>query len=254
MGDERGNEEKKRATWEAEVQRGHQNDLESFSTEHFAEVARLERELCELSEKVREEIKEKEELKKSVSELEAKVASLVVSLMQGVEERRGGVVSSLKQEVQSLSMVLEMRSRELREEQEKRVTLEMEIEEHSATARTVQSLRNQIEGLTTQLETKRSHERERELEVLRLQDSLKKENKENRRLSMEREQLEWKVMEATPPAARSLQMKEKAIERGSTKPSLCVRPFISKGDRPSTDCGLLDNTFTLEEVELPETD
>merc|ERR1719209_1589762 len=197
---------------------------------------------------------EKEELKKSVSELEAKVASLVVSLMQGVEERRGGVVSSLKQEVQSLSMVLEMRSRELREEQEKRGTLEMEIEEHSATARTVQSLRNQIEGLRTQLESKRSHERERELEVLRLQDSLKKENKENRRLSMEREQLEWKVLEATPPAARSLQMKEKAMERGCTKPSLCVRPLISKGDLPSSNCGLLDNTFTLEEVELPETD
>merc|ERR1719209_1682837 len=197
---------------------------------------------------------EKEELKKSVSELEAKVASLVVSLMQGVEERRGGVVSSLKQEVQSLSMVLEMRSRELREEQEKRVTLAMEIKEQSATARTVQSLRNQIEGLRTQLETKRSFERERKLEVSRLQDSLKKENKENRRLSMEREQLEWKVMEATPPAARSLQMKEKAIERGSTKPSVCVRPLISRGDRPSTNCGLLDNTFTLEEAELPETD
>ena len=211
--EERANEEKKRATWEAEVQRGHQNDLESFSTEHFAEVARLERELCALSEKMREEIKEKEELKKSVSKLEAKVASLVVSLMQGVEERREGVVAGLKQEVQSLSMVLEMRSRELREEQEKRVTLEMELKEQSATARTVQNLRNQIEGLRTQLETKRSLERERELEVLRLQDSLKKENKENRRLSMEREQLEWKVMEATPPAARSLQMKEKAIER-----------------------------------------
>merc|ERR1719462_652140 len=183
--EERADEERKRATWEAEVQRGHQNDLESFSTEHFAEVTRLERELCALSEKLREEIKEKEELKKSVSKLEAKVASLVVSLMQGVEERRECVVAGLKQEVQSLSMVLEMRSRELREEQEKRVTLEMELEEQSATARTVQSLRNQIEGLRTQLETKRSLERERELEVLRLQDSLKKENKENRRLSME---------------------------------------------------------------------
>merc|ERR1719192_3220659 len=105
---------------------------------------------------MREEIKEKEDLEKSVSELEAKVASLVVSLMQGVEERREGVVAGLKQEVQSLSMVLEMRSRELREEQEKRVTLEMELEEQSATARTVRSLRNQIEGLRTQLETKRS--------------------------------------------------------------------------------------------------
>ena len=77
----------------------------------------------------------------------------------------------------------------------------------------MQSLRDQIEGLRAQLDTKRSLEREREMEVLRLQDSLKKENKENRRLSMEREQLEWKVMEATPPATRSLQMKEKAIER-----------------------------------------
>merc|ERR1719447_300934 len=81
--EERANVEKKRASWESEVQRGHQNDLESFSSEHFAEVARLERELCGLSGKMREEIKKKEELEKSVSKLEAKVASLVVSLMQG---------------------------------------------------------------------------------------------------------------------------------------------------------------------------
>merc|ERR1719341_1137539 len=136
-------------------------------------------------------------------------------------------------------MVLEMRSKELREEQEKRVTLEMELEEQTATKKTVQNLRNQIEGLKTQLESKRSSERARELEVAQLQDSLNKESKENRRLSMEREQLEWKVMEATPPAARSLQMKEKAIERDFTKPSLCVRPFISRGDRPPANCGLL---------------
>ena len=52
-----------------------------------------------------------------------------------------------------------------------------------------------------------------ELEVSQLQDSLNKESKENRRLSMEREQLEWKVLEATPPASRSLQMREKEEQR-----------------------------------------
>ena len=110
-------------------------------------------------------------------------------------------------------MVLEMRSKELREEQERRVVLEMELEERTATEKTVQNLKNQIEGLKTQLEYKRSSERAREAEVAQLQDSLKKENKENRRLSMEREQLEWKVREATPPAVRSLQMREKEEQR-----------------------------------------
>ena len=158
-------------------------------------------------------MKEKERLQKNVINLEAKVAALVVSVMQGVDERREGVIVGLKQEVHSLSMVLEMRSKELREEQEKRVTLEMELEEQTATKKTVQNLRNQIEGLKTQLESKRSSERARELEVAQLQDSLNKESKENRRLSMEREQLEWKVLEATPPAARSLQMREKEEQR-----------------------------------------
>ena len=74
-------------------------------------------------------------------------------------------------------------------------------------------MRNQVEGLKIQLESKRSCERARELEVALLQDSLNKESKENRRLSMEREQLEWKVLEATPPAARSLQMREKEEQR-----------------------------------------
>merc|ERR1719209_2470803 len=185
---------------------------------------------------------EKEELKKSVSELEAKVASLVVSLMQGEEERREGVIVGLKQEVHSLSMVLEMRSKELREEQEKRVTLEMELEEQTATEKTVCSLRMQIEGLKTQLESKRFSERAMELEVAQLQDSLNKESKENRRLSMEREQLEWKVLEATPPAARSLQMREKEEQRSHSKPSLSVRPFLSRVKRSSTNCTILDNT------------
>merc|ERR1719500_1359144 len=111
-----------------------------------------------------------------------------------------------------------MRSKELREEQEKRVTLEMELEEQTATKKTVQNLRNQIEGLKTQLESKRSSERARELEVAQLQDSLNKESKENRRLSMEREQLEWKVLEAS----RSLQMREKEEQRNLVKPSLSV--------------------------------
>merc|ERR1719430_1855629 len=102
-------------------------------------------------------------LQQTVVHLEAKVAALVVSVMQGVDERREGVIVGLKQEVHSLSMVLEMRSKELREEQ-------------TATEKTVHSLRNQIEGLKTQLESKRSSERAMELEVAQLQDSLNKES------------------------------------------------------------------------------
>ena len=120
----------------------------------------------------------------------------------------------------SLSMVLEMRSKELREEQERRVTLEMELEEQTATEKIVRSLKNQIKGLKTQLESEQSCERTGELEVAQLQDSLNKEGKENRRLSMEREHLEWKVLEATPPTARSLQMREKEEQRYVLHPSI----------------------------------
>ena len=95
--------------------------------------------IAPLTEQLQEEMKEKERLQKNVINLEAKVAALVVSVMQGVDERREGVIVGLKQEVHSLSMVLEMRSKELREEQEKRVTLEMEQEEQTATEKTVRS-------------------------------------------------------------------------------------------------------------------
>jgi len=251
--EEREKAERKVASQEAEMETQHQTELEYHAAEHFAEVAGLKKEIWRASEQLQEEMKEKERLQKNVMNLEAKVAALVVSVMQGVDERREGVIVGLKQEVHSLSMVLEMRSKELREEQEKRVTLEMELEEQTATKKTVQNLRNQIEGLKTQLESKRSSERARELEVAQLQDSLNKESKENRRLSMEREQLEWKVLEATPPAARSLQMREKEEQRSLVKPSLSVRPFISRVKRSSANCVNLDNTFTLEEQVLPET-
>jgi len=250
--EEREKAERKVASQEAEMETQHQTELEYHAAEHFAEVAELKKEIWRVTEQLQEEMKEKERLQKNVMNLEAKVAALVVSVMQGVDERREGVIVGLKQEVHSLSMVLEMRSKELREEQEKRVTLEMELEEQTATEKTVHSLRNQIEGLKTQLESKRSSERARELEVAQLQDSLNKESKENRRLSMEREQLEWKVLEATPPAARSLQMREKEEQRSLVKPSLSVRPFISRMKR-STNCGILDHTFTMEELVLPET-
>ena len=52
-----------------------------------------------------------------------------------------------------------------------------------------------------------------EMELEEQTAKLNKESKENQRLSMEREQLEWKVLEATPPAARSLQMREKEEQR-----------------------------------------
>jgi len=251
--EEREKAERKVASQEAEMETQHQTELEYHAAEHFAEVAGLKKEIWRASEQLQEEMKEKERLQKNVMNLEAKVAALVVSVMQGVDERREGVIVGLKQEVHSLSMVLEMRSKELREEQEKRVTLEMELEEQTATEKTVCSLRNQIEGLKTQLESKRFSERAMELEVAQLQDSLNKESKENRRLSMEREQLEWKVLEATPPAARSLQMREKEEQRSHSKPSLSVRPFLSRVKRSSTNCTILDNTFTLEELVLPET-
>ena len=211
--DEKKRAENEIASMEAEMERQHKEKLESYVAEHFAEVARLQSQVCRVNEQLDEVVKEKEGLQKNATQLEAKVAALVVSVMQGVEERRDGAITGLKQEVHSLTMVLEMRSKELREEQERRVVLEMELEERTATEKTVQNLRNQIEGLKTQLESKRSSERAREAEVAQLQDSLKKENKENRRLSMEREQLEWKVREATPPAARSLQMREKEEQR-----------------------------------------
>ena len=213
MEEARESAERKILSQEMKMERQHQAELESHAAEHFTEVARLKKGIRKVTKQLEEEVLEKERLQKNVIHLEAKVAALVVSVMQGVEERREGAIAGLKQEVHSLTMVLEMRSKELREEQERRVTLEMELEEQTATEKTVQSLRNQIEGLKIQLETKRSSERAREVEVAQLQDSLKKESKENRRLSMEREQLEWKVLEATPPAARSLQMREKEEQR-----------------------------------------
>jgi len=252
--EEKENAERKILLQEVEMERQYQAELESHVAEHFTEVTRLKNEFWKVSKQLEEEVKEKERLQKNVIQLEAKVAALVVSVMQGVEERREGAIAGLKQEAHSLKMVLEMRSKELREEQERRVTLEMELEEQTVTEKTVQSLRNQIEGLKTQLEAKRSSERAREVEVTQLQDSLKKESKENRRLSMEREQLEWKVFEATPPAARSLQMREKEEQRSLTKPSLSVRPFISRMKHSSsTSCRILDDTFTMEELVLPET-
>ena len=99
----------------------------------------------------------------------------------------------LRQEVESLAAVLDLRTEEVRAAQEAREVLEAKLVEFEATKGVVCTLRNQVEDLRAQVDTTRTLERSMEAEVVRLQSSLVKESREKRNISMENEQLEWKV-------------------------------------------------------------
>ena len=144
---------------------------------------------------------EKQSLVTKERQLEAKVTALVVSVMQGPQEHREAGMRELQQEVNSLKVVLEIKNKELREVQEQKLALEVQQEDYVKTKEIAKSLMNKVDDLKAQLIIKTRSERSKVVEVERLESSLKKEALEKRRVSLRKEELEWRVRERTPPQA-----------------------------------------------------
>jgi hypothetical protein len=177
---------------------GRERELEE---RHKAKLAR-EREQLLVEEQVVSTLRaENTALRTQVDQLEAKVSALVVSVMQGADPR-DSTIGGLQQEVASLGVVLELRTRELREVQRERRAQESKGGQLEKSQEKVRTLEARVEDLQAQVNMKKRSEQSLEVEMERLQSSLKKTSLEKRRLSMENEQLEWKVREATPPASR----------------------------------------------------
>ena len=142
-------------------------------------------------------VEEKKMLEAEIVQLEDKVSNLVITVMQGQnQEQRGDLV--LRQEVHSLNVVLDMKNKKLRAAQDDLIVMKTRQTEYDFMKERIKTLQAQVEDLKVQVDLKKNSERSMEVEMSRLQRSYKKESKEKRRLSMENEQLEWRLLEGSP--------------------------------------------------------
>merc|ERR1719400_1596166 len=190
-------------------------EVERYSSEgekerqKYAEEKRLRREETDKAlEKLKEEqalqtvrVKEEEEklrrvLEGKVTELEAKLRCLEEAAGQGRDYRLAtaqGKLTMLQQEIDSLKTVVDMRTTELHQLRAEKVRLEEKLEMFDHTQVAMKKLSAQVEDLKEQLGARADSEYALQEENRRLQAVVMKENCEKKRLSMENEQLSWKM-------------------------------------------------------------
>jgi len=186
----------------------HEEDIAKLMNKHKEEMVSLEQTHTEMIESLKskfidQEAKlrcnfsdEKSSLDERISELNAKIKSLEDNLMHGSDYRlktAQNKMTNLQQEIDSLKTVVEMRTSEVHELRAEKVKLEEKLEQFDQQQISIKKFTAQVEDLKEQLTAKCDIEQKIMEENRHLHQLVQKENFEKKRLSMENEQLSWKM-------------------------------------------------------------
>ena len=131
-----------------------------------------------------------------IGELQGKIKSAEESVVKGSDYRLSMAQSrmvTLQQEIDSLKTVVDMRTAEVHELRAERVRLEEKLELFDMTQASFKKLSAQVEDLKEQLVARADAEMVLQDENRKLHSLVMRENCEKKRLSMENEQLSWKM-------------------------------------------------------------
>lgn len=185
-----------------------EEDIAKLMNKHKEEIVSLEQTHSEMIESLKskfidQEVKlrgnfndEKSSLDERISELNAKIKSLEDNLMHGSDYRlktAQNKMTNLQQEIDSLKTVVEMRTSEVHELRAEKVKLEEKLEQFDQQQQSIKKFTAQVEDLKEQLTAKCDIEQKIMEENRHLHQLVQKENFEKKRLSMENEQLSWKM-------------------------------------------------------------
>ena len=184
---------------EERERRRQEDERQRWSEEREREVARVREEQETAALRVREEEERvRRGLEAQALSLQGKVRVLEEGLAQGKEYRlvaAQGRLTTLQQEVDSLKSVVEMRTAEIHQLRAERVRLEEKLEHYDQTQLSMKKLSSQVEDLKEQLGARTEAEFALQEENRRLHTLVMRESCEKKRLSMENEQLSWKMQE-----------------------------------------------------------
>lgn len=142
-----------------------------------------------------------EELEKKIAELQSENESLNEKLKLEEQKRiakekanqKNPQFMYLEQELESLKAVLEIKNEKLHQQDIKLLKMEKLVENNTALVEKLRKLQQENEGLKARMDKHMELSRQLSTEQAVLQESLEKESKVNKRLSMENEELLWKL-------------------------------------------------------------
>jgi len=191
---------------EKEVQ--HEEDIANLMNKHKEEMVSLEQTHTKMIESLKSEFidqeaklqsnfkEEKMSLDERILELNTKIKSLEDNLMHGSDYRlktAQNKMTNLQQEIDSLKTVVEMRTSEVHELRAEKVRLEEKLEQFDQQQISIKKFTAQVEDLKEQLTAKCDIEQRIMEENRHLHQLVQRESFEKKRLSMENEQLSWKM-------------------------------------------------------------
>ncbi|KAB5518611.1 hypothetical protein PHYPO_G00167990 [Pangasianodon hypophthalmus] len=170
----------------AELQKGHERDRQELdNTLKRSEAALNERiaSLMEENEALSERLRESEERRKALAD----------------KSQRDSRVVYLEQELESLKVVLDIKTNQLHQHDKKLMQMDKLIESNVKLEEFVTKLQQENEDYKARMDKHAELSRQLSTEQAMLQQTLQKESKANKRLSMENEELLWKLHNGLSP-------------------------------------------------------
>uniref|UniRef100_A0A1A7YE64 Microtubule associated tumor suppressor 1b n=1 Tax=Iconisemion striatum TaxID=60296 RepID=A0A1A7YE64_9TELE len=181
----------------------HSQKMESLKQDHETSLQELKRIQQTDLEDLQKTMKETEaSLSEKISELSAEREDLSEKL-RAEEERRQRILSDrnlkdshtvyLQQELESLKVVLEMKNNQLHQKEKKLMEMDRLVETNVRLEECLNKVQQENEDYQARMDKHAALSKQLSTEQALLQQTLQKESKVNKRLSMENEELLWKL-------------------------------------------------------------
>ncbi|XP_060102399.1 microtubule-associated tumor suppressor 1 isoform X1 [Heteronotia binoei] len=196
-----------------ELEASHTERIEELKREYESSFSELKNVHESERKTLQESFQEKqEELEKKIAELQSENDSLNEKLKLEEQKRiakekanlKNPQIMYLEQELESLKAVLEIKNEKLHQQDNKLLKMEKMVENNTALGEKWRKLQQENEELKARMDKHMELSRQLSTEQAVLQESLEKESKVNKRLSMENEELLWKLHNGDLCSRRSL--------------------------------------------------
>lgn len=183
----------------ADLDSKHSSAVDELVEEHQVEIETIKADY----EEQQSEMKEKyDKLLSEHGSLNRKFQQLQDDNQRDIETRIQEAIKkyeSLPAELESLKAVLEMKNEEIRQLRKEKMEKHLELEKLEDVKAKTKKLQQENESLSFVVETKSRFERQLSVERDTLRNSLERESAKSKRLSLENEELQWRLVNSTSP-------------------------------------------------------
>ncbi|XP_075412892.1 microtubule-associated tumor suppressor 1 isoform X5 [Tenrec ecaudatus] len=189
-------------TSKLEIEASHSEKVELLKKAYEASLSEIKKS-HELEKKSLEDVhcEKQESLEKEISHLKSENETLNEKLKSEEQKRisrekansKNPQIMYLEQELESLKAVLEIKNEKLHQQDVKLLKMEKLVDTNTALVDRLQRIQQENEELKARMDKHMEISRQLSSEQAVLQESLEKESKVNKRLSMENEELLWKL-------------------------------------------------------------